>query len=52
MNESQLAGKGTGFDIGFLVLPEEKFRFAFMIQDLNTNYQWNTGDVFEGEGRV
>ena len=52
MNESQLAGKGTGFDIGFLVLPEEKFRFAFMIQDLNTNYQWNTGKVFEGEGRV
>ena len=38
MNESQLAGKGTGFDIGFIVLPEEKLRFAFMIQDLNTNY--------------
>jgi len=52
MNESQLAGKGTGFDIGFIVLPEEKLRFAFMIQDLNTNYQWNTGQVFEGEGRV
>ena len=52
MNESQLAGKGTGFDIGFIVLPEEKLRFAFMVQDLNTNYQWNTGDVFEGEGRV
>ena len=52
MNESELAGKGTGFDIGFMVLPEEKLRFAFMIQDLNTNYQWNTGDVFEGEGRV
>ena len=52
MNESQLAGKGTGFDIGFMVLPEEKFRFAFMIQDLNTNYQWNTGQVFEGEGRI
>ena len=52
MNESQLAGKGTGFDIGFMVLPEEKLRFAFMIQDLNTNYQWNTGQVFEAEGRV
>ena len=52
MNESELAGKGTGFDIGFMVLPEEKFRFAFMIQDLNTNYQWNTGQVFEGEGRI
>ena len=52
MNESQLAGKGTGFDIGFMVLPEEKLRFAFMIQDLNTNYHWNTGQVFEGEGRV
>ena len=52
MNESQLAGKGTGFDIGFMVLPEEKLRFAFMIQDLNTNYQWNTGQVFEGEGRI
>ena len=52
MNESELAGKGTGFDIGFMVFPEEKLRFAFMIQDLNTNYQWNTGEVFEGEGRV
>jgi len=52
MNESQLAGKGTGFDIGFMVLPEEKLRFAFMIQDLNTNYHWNTGQVFEGEGRI
>ena len=48
MNESQLAGKGTGFDIGFIVLPEEKLRFAFMVQDLNTNYQWNTGDAYEG----
>jgi len=52
MNESELAGKGTGFDIGFMVLPEEKLRFAFVIQDLNTNYHWNTGQVFEGEGRV
>ena len=52
MNESQLAGKGTGFDIGFMILPEEKLRFAFMIQDLNTNYHWNTGQVFEGEGRI
>ena len=52
MNESQLAGKGTGFDVGFMVLPDEKLHFAFVIQDLNTNYQWNTGDVFEGEGRV
>jgi len=52
MNESELAGKGTGFDIGFMVFPEEKLRFAFMIQDLNTNYHWNTGQVFEGEGRV
>jgi hypothetical protein len=51
MNESQLAGKGTGFDIGFMVLPEEKLHFAFVIQDLNTNYQWNTGQVFEGQGR-
>ena len=52
MNESQLAGKGTGFDVGFMVLPEENLHFAFVIQDLNTNYQWNTGQVFEGEGRV
>ena len=52
MNESQLAGKGTGFDIGFMLLSEEKLNFAFVIKDFNTNYQWNTGQVLEGEGRI
>ena len=31
MNESQLAGKGTGFDIGFMLLSEEKLNFAFVL---------------------
>ncbi|NOZ04633.1 MAG: PorV/PorQ family protein [FCB group bacterium] len=51
MNSNQLAGKGTGFDIGVMVRASERMVMALVVQDLNSNYQWNTGEVFE-RGRV
>ncbi|MFQ6612645.1 MAG: hypothetical protein ACE5D2_06025 [Fidelibacterota bacterium] len=51
MNNSSLAGKGTGFDLGVFVRTKKGANLAFMIQDLNSSYQWNTGKVFE-QGRV
>lgn len=52
MNESDLTGKGTGFDIGVIVKPGKRMVFGLMVQDLNSYYQWNTSSVFEEEGRV
>ncbi|MDP7512727.1 MAG: PorV/PorQ family protein [Candidatus Marinimicrobia bacterium] len=52
MNESDLAGKGTGFDIGIMLRPGKRMTIGFMVQDLNSYYQWNTSSVFEEEGRV
>lgn len=51
MNSNRLAGKGTGFDIGVMVRAGQRMVMALMVQDLNSNYQWNTGEVFE-RGRV
>lgn len=52
MNESDLAGKGTGFDIGVQIRPGKMLNIGLMVQDLNSYYQWNTSTVFEEEGRV
>ncbi len=52
MNESDLTGNGIGFDIGILVKKGKKMAIGLMVQDLNSYYQWNTGSVFEEEGRV
>ena len=51
MNESDLTGKGTGFDIGILIKRGKKMTIGLMIQDLNSYYQWNTSSVFEEEAR-
>jgi len=52
MNNSQLTGKGIGFDVGMMSQPIKGMTLAFMIKDLNSNYQWNTGNVFAERGRV
>ncbi len=52
MNESDLAGKGTGFDVGIMLRSGKSMTIGFMVQDLNSYYQWNTSSVFEEEGRV
>jgi len=52
MNDSQLTGKGIGFDVGMMSQPIKGMTLAFMIKDLNSSYQWNTGKVFAERGRV
>ncbi len=52
MNESNLAGKGTGFDVGVLINPGKGMKLGLMIQDLNSYFQWNTSSIFEEEGSV
>lgn len=51
MNKGDLAGKGTGFDMGIFIHPNKRANLAFMVQDLNSKYQWNTDGFFE-RGRV
>jgi len=51
MNSDNLTGSGTGVDLGFLLYPESPWKMALMIQDLNSSYQWNTGQIFD-QGRV
>lgn len=47
MNSSNIAGKGVGFDVGILVKTSSDFAAGVMVQDLNSGYQWNTGNIFE-----
>lgn len=51
MNSGDLAGKGTGMDIGVFIQTESGANLAFMVQDLDSKYQWNTDGYFE-RGRI
>lgn len=46
----ELKGSGIGFDIGFLIKSGRTTTFGVMIQDLSSNYQWNTSDYY-AQGR-
>lgn len=48
LNADELSGKGTGFDIGFILTPKKFMPLAFVIQDMNAGYQWNTTKLFDG----
>ncbi|MBC8467078.1 MAG: hypothetical protein ACKVH5_01570 [Fidelibacterota bacterium] len=47
----QLTGSGIGFDIGLLIKTGKFNTIGITIQDLSSNYQWDTGDVY-AEGRL
>jgi len=51
MNTVDLAGKGIGMDFGVFVRTEKGANLAFMVQDLNSRYQWKTDKIFE-RGKV
>ena len=48
VNKDQLSGKGTGFDVGVMLTPENFIPLSIVIQDINAGYQWNTADLFDG----
>ena len=47
----QLTGTGIGLDIGVLLKAGKFNTLGFTIQDLSSNYQWDTGDIY-AEGRI
>ncbi len=51
MNTMDLAGKGMGMDFGVFIRTEKGANLAFMVQDLNSRYQWKTDKIFE-RGKV
>ena len=51
MNTMDLAGKGMGVDFGVFIHTEKGANLAFMVQDLNSRYQWKTDKIFE-RGKV
>jgi len=51
MNTMDIAGKGMGMDFGIFIHSENGPNLAFMIQDLNSRYQWKTDKIFE-RGKV
>ena len=50
VNESY-KGSGIGFDIGFLFKSGKSTTFGLMIQDINSMYNWDSGDLY-AEGRI
>ena len=47
MNTMNIAGKGMGMDFGVFIHSESGPNLAFMVQDLNSRYQWKTDKIFE-----
>ena len=50
INESY-KGSGIGFDIGLLIKSGKSTTFGLMIQDINSMYNWDSGDLY-AEGRI
>ncbi len=52
LDSKSLDGKGTGFDAGLIYQRIPNLTLAFTAHDINSKYVWNTGDVYDSEGRV
>ena len=50
INESY-KGSGIGFDIGILIKSGKSTTFGLMVQDINSMYNWDSGDLY-AEGRI
>ena len=46
----QISGSGIGFDIGLLIKAGTYSTFGIMVQDLSSNYQWNTNEIYTQGG--
>ena len=46
----QISGSGISFDLGFLVKSNEYITYGLVVQDLSSNYQWDTNAIFTQGG--
>ena len=46
----QISGSGIGFDIGLLIKTGKYNTLGIVIQDLSSNYQWDTNDIYTQGG--
>ena len=46
----QVSGSGIGFDIGLLIKTGKYNTFGIMVQDLSSNYQWDTNELYTQGG--
>ena len=46
----QISGTGIGFDIGVLIKTGKYTTLGLMVQDINSNYQWDTNDIYTQGG--
>ncbi len=47
-----VTSSGVGFDVGALYLLNDAISFSFMISDINSNYQWDTGSLYGTQGVI
>ncbi|MCX6173325.1 MAG: hypothetical protein NTZ27_01025 [Ignavibacteriales bacterium] len=43
---------GLGFDLGALYLLNENMTLSFMISDINSKYEWDTGKIYGASGNI
>ena len=49
-DSDQISGSGIGFDIGLLIKTGNYNTLGIMVQDLSSNYQWDTDDIYAQGG--
>ena len=49
-SSDQISGSGIGFDLGFLIKSGGYITFGLLIQDISSNYQWDTNAIFTQGG--
>ncbi len=46
----EVSTTSVGLDIGALYKVNDQFNVALMVSDINSKYEWNTGDIYGEEG--
>ena len=47
-----VTSSGLGFDLGALYLLNESMTLSFMISDINSKYEWDTGKIYGADGNI
>lgn len=47
-----LSATGLGADLGMIYTPTNNLTFSFVITDVNSKYEWDTGDLFGQDGKL